>query len=224
MKILLIQPSQDRGLGFRSLAVVEPLGLETIAGSLPEHQVRILDLRLENHLPKILQDFEPDFCGINCSFTIDVYQTQEIAAVIKGWNSRVPVFIGGHHASLSPEDFCTPHIDGVVIGEGERAIRELAEVLQSGGDLKSISGMLLNEPSGPHFTVKRPMIANLDELPMPARVWTITSWPASMSSLAALGTRPTRVSWSSSTKTTSGTDEHAAATRRTNARQFSPGT
>ena len=169
MKILLIQPSQDRGLGFRSLAVVEPLGLETIAGSLPEHQVRILDLRLENHLPKILQDFEPDFCGINCSFTIDVYQTQEIAAVIKGWNSRVPVFIGGHHASLSPEDFCSPHIDGVVIGEGERAIRELAEVLQSGGDLKSISGMLLNEPSGRHFTLERPMIANLDELPMPAR-------------------------------------------------------
>jgi len=169
MKILLIQPSQDRGLGFRSLAVVEPLGLETIAGSLLEHQVRILDLRLENHLPKILQDFEPDFCGINCSFTIDVYQTQEIAAVIKAWNTRVPVFIGGHHASLSPEDFCTPHIDGVVIGEGERAIRELAEVLQSGGDLKSIPGMVLNEPAGPHFTVERPMIDNLDELPMPAR-------------------------------------------------------
>jgi radical SAM superfamily enzyme YgiQ (UPF0313 family) len=169
MKILLIQPSQDRGLGFRSLAVVEPLGLETIAGSLPEHQVRILDLRLENHLPKILQDFQPDFCGINCSFTIDVYQTQEIAAVIKGWNPRVPVFIGGHHASLSPEDFCSPNIDGVVIGEGERAIRELVEVLQRGGDLKSISGMLLNEPSGPHYTGERPMIANLDDLPMPAR-------------------------------------------------------
>lgn len=45
MKILLIQPAQERGLGFRSLAVVEPLGLESIAGSLSEHKVKILDLR-----------------------------------------------------------------------------------------------------------------------------------------------------------------------------------
>ena len=34
MKILLIQPARERGLGFRSLAIVEPLGLESIAGSL----------------------------------------------------------------------------------------------------------------------------------------------------------------------------------------------
>ena len=51
MKILLIQPAQERGLGFRSLAIVEPLGLESIAGSLPGHEIRILDLRLENNLP-----------------------------------------------------------------------------------------------------------------------------------------------------------------------------
>ena len=46
MKILLIQPSQDRGLGFRSLAVVEPLGLETIAGILGADQVKILFERI----------------------------------------------------------------------------------------------------------------------------------------------------------------------------------
>ncbi len=40
---------QERGLGFRALAVVEPLGLEAVAGGLPEHKIRILDLRLENH-------------------------------------------------------------------------------------------------------------------------------------------------------------------------------
>ncbi len=114
MKILLIQPAQERGLGFRSLAVVEPLGLESIAGSLSEHKVKILDLRLENHLPGVLQDFQPDFCGINCSFTIDVYQTREISTAIKAWNPKVPVFVGGHHASLSPEDFyCPPSMESL---------------------------------------------------------------------------------------------------------------
>jgi hopanoid C-3 methylase len=169
MKILLIQPSQERGLGFRSLAVVEPLGLEAIAGNLLEHIVKILDLRLENHLPEILQNFQPDFCGINCSFTIDVYLTQEIAATIKAWRKDIPVFVGGHHASLSPEDFHTPSIDGVVIGEGEEAIREIVQVLQNGGDLNAISGLVLNQGERVHFTPERPLIGNLDELPIPAR-------------------------------------------------------
>jgi len=169
MKILLIQPSQERGLGFRRLAIVEPLGLEAIAGSLPEHQIKILDLRLENQLPKVLQDFQPDFCGINCSFTIDVYQTREIATVIKAWRQNVPVFIGGHHASLSPEDFFCPAVDGVVIGEGETTARALIQALEGGEDLGSIPGLALNEASRIRYTPERPLILNLDELPFPAR-------------------------------------------------------
>jgi len=169
MRVLFIQPAQERGLGFRSLAVVEPLGLESIAASIPEEEIQILDLRLENRLPRVLQEFRPDLCGINCSFTIDVYQTQEIAAAIKAWNHRVPVFVGGHHASLSPEDFFSPFVDGVVIGEGEMAIRDLTRAVKMGEDWKKIPGLLLNDPSGPFYTPKRPTIENLDELPFPAR-------------------------------------------------------
>jgi len=169
MKILLIQPAQERGLGFRSLAVVEPLGLEAIAGSIPEHNVRILDLRLEDHLLQILKDFQPDFCGINCSFTIDVYQTQEIAAAVKAWRKDVPVFVGGHHASLSPSDFYCPSIDGVVIGEGEKTSPELVQALESGKDLRTIPGIVLNQAARPYYTPERPLIGHLDELPLPAR-------------------------------------------------------
>jgi radical SAM superfamily enzyme YgiQ (UPF0313 family) len=169
MKILLIQPAQERGLGFRSLAVVEPLGLEAIAGSLAGHNIRILDLRLENNLPKVLQDFRPDFCGINCSFTIDVYQTREIAAAIKAWRRSVPVFVGGHHASLSPKDFYGPSVDGVVIGEGEKTTPDLIRAWERGEDLGTIPGLTLNQASGPYYTPERPLIANLDELSLPAR-------------------------------------------------------
>ncbi len=169
MKILFIQPSQERGLGFRRLAVVEPLGLESIASSLPGHEVRILDLRIENHLSRVLPSFRPDFCGINCSFTIDVYQAREIAEAIKAWRSDLPVFVGGHHASLSPEDFYCPSIDGVVIGEGERAIADLVRACEDGTPLSSIPGLALNRPAGVSYTPERPMISNLDELPVPAR-------------------------------------------------------
>ena len=169
MKILLIQPAQERGLGFRSLAIVEPLGLEAIAGSLSGHEVKILDLRLENHLSRVLQDFQPDFCGINCSFTIDVYQTREIAAAIKAWRRDVPVFVGGHHASLSPEDFYSPTIDGVVIGEGERVTADLVRARENGQDLQTLPGLALNHASGVYYTPERSLTPNLDELPIPAR-------------------------------------------------------
>ncbi len=172
MKVLLIQPAQERGLGFRSLAVVEPLGLESIAGTLSDHEVKILDLRLENHLGEILHGFQPQFCGINCSFTIDVYQTREIAATIKAWNPRVPVFVGGHHASLSPEDFYSPSIDGVVVGEGEGAIGDVITAWGKEEDLKGVSGLVLNTPSGPTYTPIRPLVDNLDELPIPQRALT----------------------------------------------------
>jgi radical SAM superfamily enzyme YgiQ (UPF0313 family) len=169
MKILLIQPAQERGLGFRSLAIVEPLGLESIAGSIPGHEIRIVDLRLENNLPRVLQDFQPDFCGINCSFTIDVYQTREIAAAIKAWRRDVPVFVGGHHASLSPEDFYCPTIDGVVIGEGEGAMADLVRAWENGEDLRTLPGLTLNQGSGVYYTPERSLTSNLDELPVPAR-------------------------------------------------------
>jgi radical SAM superfamily enzyme YgiQ (UPF0313 family) len=169
MKILLVQPAQERGLGFRSLAVVEPLGLESIAGNIPEHAVKILDLRIENQLSQALQDFQPDFCGINCSFTIDVYQTRDIATRIKKWNPRVPVYVGGHHASLSPGDFYCSDIEGVVVGEGEAAIRDLVKAHEANGSVRAIPGLVVNEPSAPFYTPERPMVENLDELPIPAR-------------------------------------------------------
>ncbi|HSR09972.1 MAG TPA: radical SAM protein, partial [Thermodesulfobacteriota bacterium] len=133
------------------------------------HQIRILDLRLENELDKVLREFKPEFCGINCSFTIDVYQTREIAAAIKAWNPMVPVFVGGHHASLSPEDFYSPSVDGVVVGEGEIAIRDLVRAVEKGEDWKRIPGLVLNRREGPEYTPERPLTENLDEFPLPAR-------------------------------------------------------
>ena len=48
MRVLLVQPDQNRTMGLQQLARVEPLGLEMIAGALwSQHEVSLLDLRLE---------------------------------------------------------------------------------------------------------------------------------------------------------------------------------
>ena len=43
MRILLIQPGLSEGIGFPLVASPEPLHLEMIAATVPEHEVRILD-------------------------------------------------------------------------------------------------------------------------------------------------------------------------------------
>ena len=81
MKVLLMQPPQERGLGFRSLAAVEPLGLESIAANLPGHSAIIPDLHPENHPARTLDELQPGFCGLNGSFPSDVYQTLDCRGV-----------------------------------------------------------------------------------------------------------------------------------------------
>lgn len=169
--ILLIQPRPDEGLGFKDLAVIEPLGLEMVAAALEKegHQVAIVDLFNLADLPKALQTYQPQLCGINCSFTIDVYRTLAIARAIKEANPAIKIFIGGHHASLNPADFKDPSIDCLVIGEGEITAVELVRCWAEEGDLTQVAGLVINHHNRQFATCARPLIDDLDTIPLPAR-------------------------------------------------------
>ncbi|MDR5695381.1 MAG: radical SAM protein [Armatimonadota bacterium] len=169
MKILLIQPRRSSGLGFHPHALVEPLGLEMVAGALDAHQVSILDLLPSENLQAALESFRPDACGISCTFTVDVYRTLEIAAKIKEILPHCFVFVGGHHATLNPMDFFQGSVDAVILGEGETIAPALLRALQTGEDLRTVPGLMLFTPEGPYFTGLRSLLEDLDHLPFPAR-------------------------------------------------------
>ena len=170
MKVLLIQPRSKGGLGMAGIMCYEPLGLENIAALVEkEHDIKLLDLFEFDDLARTLSSFEPDICGISCSFAVDVNKTLRIAEFIKRSKGAPVVVIGGHHASLSPEDFDTDFIDAVVIGEGEITFSELVSCLSRNGDLESVPGLALNRDGEQLFTAPRSLIENLDELPLPAR-------------------------------------------------------
>lgn len=174
MRILLVQPRQRRRAGhragFRALAVVEPLGLEMVAGALgDEHEVRLVDLLPGVDLERVVERFAPDVCGVSCSFTVDVPQTLKIVQTLKMRRPGAFVFVGGHHASLSAGDFAVPWVDGVVAGEGESTMPELVRALARGGDLSDVPGLVLNTATGQVSTGVRPVVADLDDLPRPRR-------------------------------------------------------
>ncbi len=168
MKILLIQPGHHRQtIGFDRMIFCEPLGLEMVAGALKDHTVRVLDMRLKGNLPQVLSSFRPDVCGISCSYTIDVSSSIRIAKEIKRNGQGPFVVVGGHHATMMPKDFFHDEIDAIVVGEGERTMRELVEGLERKRVLREIPGLFINTKEGFMDTGLRDFIKDLDELPFP---------------------------------------------------------
>ncbi len=169
MRILLIKPGRIGTVGLDRTALVEPLGLEMVAASIPEHEVRIVDLRLQNDLAVAVAEFQPQAVGVGCSFTTEVYRSREIAREVK---ERMPdcfVFVGGHHPSLCPEDFADDAVDAIVIGEAERTVPVLLAALQDDHAMTQVAGLCLNVGGRQHMTQPRAPVADLDQLPFPAR-------------------------------------------------------
>jgi hopanoid C-3 methylase len=174
VKVMLVQPRQRRRegfrAGFRTMAVVEPLGLEMVAGSLiQDHEVVLLDMLQAADLETSVSRFSPDACGISCSFTVDVPETLRIARELKTMKPRLFVFVGGHHASLNPADFACPWIDAVAVGEGEAVVGEMIGALEHQRELGEVAGLILNTSHGQVDTGVRPLVGDLDDLPLPAR-------------------------------------------------------
>ncbi len=174
MRVLLIQPMQHQGIGLERLDLIEPLGLEMIAGALwDRHEVALLDLRLNPEaLLATLSDFRPHVVGISSTFTVKLYQTLRIAETAKTVNPQIFVVVGGHHPSLYPADFHHPAVDAIVVGEGEISMRELIDCLAAGDDPSRVPGLVLNQGQTQVPTGQRTLVHDLDLLPHPQRTLT----------------------------------------------------
>lgn len=148
--------------------LTEPLALEIIAASIPHHNVRILDMRIDNNLNKTLDSFQPDIIGIT-GLTPDVYIAQRILSNVKQYNRDIFTVVGGHHVTMVPEDFHKDFVDAIVIGEGEITFRELVDAYSEKQDLRKIQGLALPNNGKLTFTEKRELVNDLDRLPLPNR-------------------------------------------------------
>jgi radical SAM superfamily enzyme YgiQ (UPF0313 family) len=169
MKILLIEPAKaPLTIGGEDIFILESLALEYIAsGVAEEHDVKILDLRLEKALNATLADFRPDIVGIT-SYTVHVNTVRALFKRIKAWNSRVLTVVGGHHATVAPQDFRSPYIDVVVSGEGVFVFKEIVTRFEGGKGFDDIPGVALTKESR-FVRTERGTQKDLDEFPFPDR-------------------------------------------------------
>ena len=169
VRILLVEPRKSPlSIGGEDVMCYEPLALEYVAaGVSDQHDVRILDLRLDHTLQETLETFRPDVVGIT-AFTVHVNPVRRLFDQVRAWNARTLTVVGGHHATVAPQDFIWPSIDLIVRGEGVLPFQEIVARYERGEGLNGIPG-LASARSGKLVSNDYPVAVELDQVPFPDR-------------------------------------------------------
>lgn len=164
MRILLVNPPNcgrsipEERYGITSIKQIfrgEPLALEVLAGNLYNHELRILDLKVEPEgLQQELNSFRPDLVAFT-AMTCEAQTVLRLAAEVKQ-TARCLVVVGGVHASSDPDFFNREVIDWIVIGLGKQSFLELIEALQADAPTHDIPGVTATSPGKPlHLQARR---------------------------------------------------------------------
>lgn len=80
----------------------------------------------------------------------------------------VPVIVCGSDATDHPEVYLRAGADHVILGEGEETLTALADAWAKGEPTKTIAGQAFMENGNMVRTARRPVMRDLDQLPLPA--------------------------------------------------------
>jgi anaerobic magnesium-protoporphyrin IX monomethyl ester cyclase len=150
-----------------------PLGLLYIASFLQSQgaSVKVIDCHAHEYtiesISYAVKKNRPRLVGLNV-MTPNRKIVYKIVERIKSSVPKSVVIVGGPHVTCLPSDVVkhAPHIDGVVLGEGEYIV---LGILNDIPHLKSFPGFCIREDvSVPSMTRLAPRIIELDALPFPA--------------------------------------------------------
>ncbi|MFZ3167905.1 MAG: cobalamin-dependent protein [Candidatus Methanoperedens sp.] len=171
MKILLIQPAKaQKTIGGEDVFIYEPLALEYLASDVKDYDLRILDMRIDKDLDSQMQEFKPNVVGIT-AYTVHVNTVKNLFNKIKTIDPDIFTVVGGHHATVAPDDFFTPYIDLLVMGEGVFVFKEIISRLVSKRPFDGIAGISYLK-DGERVTNPPEPVTDLDIFPFPSREFT----------------------------------------------------
>ncbi len=153
-----------------------PIGLMYVASALEKagFAVQMLDNYLMKkpleEVKELIAKANPAIVGITCG-SATYRRCIETARAIKEALPKCKIVVGGWHASYVPDSLLeNPEIDYVVMGEGERAVTDLARCIVNSNEPAAITipGVACRRAG---TNIKNPpvFIENLDEIPYPAR-------------------------------------------------------
>jgi len=161
VRILFVYPNLSR-------QTTPQIGISSLLGVLRGHNVKLFDITpppfdcskdLQEFVGTI-QSFQPDLILVSCRSNEWGFVQRIIELAFP-----VPTVVGGIHPTVSPEEVIA-YAPIIVRGEGELAVKDL--VNNWGKDLTKIPNLWVKKRGKIYKNDVRPLISNLDELPMPA--------------------------------------------------------
>jgi len=168
MKITLIRPY------FTHTPYEPPLGITIVAAYLKErgYSVSIIDFettlaKSENEIKDHIQQEDPDIVGVSF-FTYDRFEAEKVSNAAKELGKIV--IGGGLHMTFDPMNTLQsiPSMDIGVLGEGEETLCELVRAIEEERSFQDIKGIAYRKNGKVVVNQLRPLISDLDLLPMPA--------------------------------------------------------
>ena len=177
MRVLLVEPPKDYWF-LMGEHLPPPLALLQLAAYIELHrpgvEMEVLDCKAEGldwrGLERRLEGERPDVVAVSGSCTKDAYIVAWTLKMAKEVDPEVFTLTGGQHYSALAEESLRehPYIDAVVRGEGEGTLLELLDALEAGRPLTGVGGLTFRGQDQIVSTPPRPLIGDLNELPMPA--------------------------------------------------------
>lgn len=157
-----------------------PFGMAQVITNLEQagHTVKLLVLTPHTPVGPVIQqltaDFEPRlFCFTSVSTHIPIISSA--GRFIKEMDPSIYVILGGHHASLNPEEaIAFDWVDAICVGEGEMAAVELAAQLEGSRHPSKIPNLWFKDRGSGQIerNEPRPFLEPLDALPFINRkIW-----------------------------------------------------
>jgi len=145
---------------------LEQAGFETLFLDCPAEGIS------EDEMLGRVGEASPKLIAVDTS-TASIYSDLRLASMLKSADPEARVFLLGTHASALPEQCLrlAPTLDGVIIGECDRTLVDLAGAIEGGSCLDGVAGLCLNGSMDFLRTAKREPIRDLDSLPFLADVY-----------------------------------------------------
>ncbi len=148
---------------------VEQFGIMTLAGvaRAKGHDVAVA-VGSDSHILSKAQDYKPDVVGFS---VLTGYQKRylKLGRALKQSIKPSPLILfGGPHSSFFPQVVLEDGVDIVCRGEGEGAMLDVLDALDTNGSFDGIENLVLKKNEKPVFSPMRSLV-DLDKVPFPDR-------------------------------------------------------
>lgn len=158
------------------VAIWPPIALATLATIAKKNgPVRLIDGNVETmtmeQLLADIMEFAPDLVVVNTGFP-SIDEDMAVARAIKESLASTKILaFGVYFTLLEKEGFINyPFLDFGIVGEPEKTFDELLDVLDKPEpDYSKVRGIIYKDSSGVQITEPRPLIEDIDKLPLPDR-------------------------------------------------------